>query len=209
MPVELPALPAEPWGRLVTLASFKSYAGITLSTWDTQIGDILDGVSLATESFIGRSLGITYYDQVLDVDYAWEQIFLVKQWPLQSVIALTCDDTPVSSLDYHFWENGKIALKGAGKKYLRGVEAYTLEPGQYFTQGIATIEISYQAGYAVIPNDIQLVVKRETNRLLNEVDHEKFLSEKIGDYSYKQKDLGAGFMPDTISILKKYQRAII
>jgi len=209
MSVELPALPAQPWGRLVTLADFKSYAGITLSTWDTEIEDALDSVSEAVRSFTGRTLAITYYSEVKDVDYTWEQIFLVKQWPLHSVVALTCDDTLVQPTDYHFWENGKVALKGAGKKYLRGVEAYTVELGTYFTKGIATLEITYQAGYEVIPKDIQFVIKRETNRVLKEVDREKFISEKIGDYSYKQKDIADGFMPDTLAVLKRYQRAIV
>ncbi len=146
---------------LVTLTNFKTYAGITVTTDDSRITLILNGVSDFINRFTHRELGWATFDEEIDIPTRHEESIRLENFPVTSVIALTDDGNLVVNTDYVLYEEGFITLKE------RVNISHRFTRDRYFTKGPQKVEISYQAGYQTVPDSLQLVNFMVTNRFLN------------------------------------------
>jgi len=179
---------------LVSLDSVLTYMDLSSGVADTLISLLISDYSEKITSFCGRNFEQSTYYETFDIDSGTEKSIKLNYTPVISVVALTDNGSLVDTDDYRWYRNGRVTLVNS-----------------YFTKGLQKVEISYVAGFTPVPADIQLA----TCRLVEEdyygrlARQKGFLTEKIGDYSYRLPDMNRfkdtrGFPPDVYSTLMQY-----
>lgn len=177
---------------LIDLATVKDYLGIS-GTSDDEILKLL--IMAATDYIEGQLVGVddmdggycnrrfkeTTYTSAKYTGHNFEDLFL-RQYPITAVTTIVIDDTTefpsgsstLNELDFYIDNEAVGNLK------------YTSVWPAGDPQNIA---ITYTAGYATIPFDLQLVATALVVLRFNSIGKEPYKSEKIGNYSYTLKDL--------------------
>ena len=133
---------------LSTLADLKAYLGVTATTNDTIMCDMIDRASVEIEEACGgRRFVAASYDEYHDGDGRHGAVYL-NQYPIISTGTVrddtqrppTWDSATVVSSDYitTYEDEGKIVRTDAP-----------------FQKGIENVRIQYQAGFNTVPLDIQ------------------------------------------------------
>jgi len=180
---------------LVTLEEVREYLTLSAGVADTLLSTLITNYSGVVNSFCGRDFELNNYSEELDVEGPTEQSIKLNNLPISSVVALTDNGSLVDPDDYHVYRQGRISLES-----------------DYFTEGFKKVEVSYVAGFTPVPADIKLAVSK-----LIAIDYytpskkKGFISEKIGDYSYRRpsgRDLQTtqGFPTDIYRTLLQYKR---
>lgn len=135
--------------NLVTRAEYKAYAGLTTPNQDTQIDNIIPGVSQFVETYCKRRF------QAYTTD-VYVEVFSGSNYPLSlthhPVIAISMvEESPdlgatyTTLTEFTDWvldkEDGTI-------KSSRG----------YFTPGINRYKVTYTYGYTTLPEDLKLAI---------------------------------------------------
>lgn len=130
---------------LTTLSSVKSYLGITSITNDALINSLIASVSAFIVSYAGRQLEAATYTEILS---GGKKNLFLRNYPVNSVTSVR--------------EN--IGTQGTPSMSTVSVDDYTifyeagfLEHRSYFSRGSRNIEVVYNAGYSVIPKDLDFV----------------------------------------------------
>lgn len=178
--------------RLTSLEKVKEFIGITNTSQDTFLGTLLDGISDAIETDCQRAIALGTYSEKFDVEYDYTEDFMLTNYPVQSVVALTDNGTLLTEDTDYYWET-----HGYVHRY---PEDY------YFTTGLRKIEITYVAGYDSIPDDVQLVTQKLVAQIYNTRDTGSYSQEKIGDYSYSLLQNQKISDPFIDSVLKRYRK---
>jgi len=179
---------------LVTLEEARGYLSLAAGVADTLLTTLIANYSGVVNTFCGRDFELANYSEDLDVEGETEQSVKLSNLPIVSVAALTDNGSLVDTDEYHVYKQGRISLEN-----------------DYFTEGFKKVSVSYVAGFTPVPAEIKLATCK-----LIAIDYytpgkkKGFVSEKIGDYSYRRpsgRDLQAtqGFPFDIYQTLMQYK----
>lgn len=155
---------------LVTLADMKTYLGEATTTYDTFLQAQLDLYSSTVENYCGRkfeqaSYVQTYYKSDFTSQDRELTLYHFPAVTITSVEEITSNegvDTTTTTLSpYQYRTNERV---GTIKKMCAGMVTNWFSTIGYETR----VEVTYDAGYATIPLEIDAVIKR-----LVEVDYSK------------------------------------
>lgn len=133
---------------LTTLAAVKAWIGITVATDDALLASLITAVSGYIENWLNRSIALQLYVDTYNGLGAAVQV--LDNYPVASVSSVYVNGVlipprPVlgtvatSSTLPGGWVNDDFAVYVIGGRFWRGFQ---------------NVQISYQAGYATVPNDI-------------------------------------------------------
>ena len=127
-------------GDLTTLANVKSWLGITNTSDDALLAQLITGYSQFVTEYCSRDfVQTTYTDQIYDG--SGSSVLVLRQYPILSISAISIDGVAVPSTS--FSHNGRAVL---------------LKTGQVFTSSYGNVSVSYQAGYSTIPTGLERAV---------------------------------------------------
>jgi uncharacterized phiE125 gp8 family phage protein len=158
---------------LTSLANVKEYLGISGTTYDALLTNLITRMEAFIERYCDRPFAqTTYTDEKYDGEYNNGGLLLLNHWPLISVASLyddlDCDytsSTLIDSDDYlTYLDEGIIRLKN-------GVE---------FNEGDQNIKITYDAGVTSVPADLEQATIEMVAEKFNVRGSEGKKSEKLG-----------------------------
>jgi hypothetical protein len=176
---------------LTTLATLKNYLNPG-SNDDTLLQRLLTSASFAIESYLNRAIKSASFTDVFDGTGG--RVLLVPQYPITAVTSVTIDG---------------VAIPSAGGPTTPGfyfTDTKIILSGYYFTKGLGNVAITYTAGWATVPFDIEQACIDTVQYWLGNRQRNSEVSRSMGGQtiSYSQKD-----MPDwTKTILAQYKRVI-
>jgi len=180
---------------LIDLEEVRQYLTLSAGVADTMLHTLITNYCGVVNNFCGRDFELKSYNEEVDVEGSAEQSIKLDNLPISSVVALTDNGSLVDPDDYHVYRQGRISLES-----------------DYFTEGFKKVSASYVAGFTPVPADIKLAVcKLIAIDYYTPVKQKGFISEKIGDYSYRRpggRDLQTtqGFPTDIYQTLLQYKR---
>jgi len=181
--------------NLVTLERVKTYLEIanTETAQDVLLQDLIARIGAWMERYCDRSFAKATYTEQRDGDGT--ATLLVREWPLLSVTSLYDDPlrvfgaaTQIAASDFALYPNqGLIRLDG-----------------RIFSVGIQNVKVTYEAGYAEIPQDLQqALIELIADRFRNK-ENQGIRSLAIGSY---RVDYGEEELPGEIrGVLEGYRR---
>lgn len=209
---------------LTTLARVKTALGITDSSKDDQLEDVINEASAAIESYCNRS----FYYETGKVEYLegyGTSFLMVSKYPLLDVSEVIVRDetTAVDSDSYYIWkqgEEGKIYRRSTWTARMQSAAPITLTPlagtqqDRYkvtYTGGYITPQQEIDAvGTRTLPYDLEAAAKGlSVSMYLSESRDETIKSEKLLSWAvtYGGHDSGDGSFslgPKTTSLIAPY-----
>lgn len=185
---------------LTVLSQTKEYLGITDTSKDTEITNIMNRVLKAIETYTGRNLEERTYTD-LYLNGSGNRFLRLPNYPIISITSIYDDDSLVASTKYFInKEKGMLILKdGEGN----------------WTEGIYTIKITYTAGYkqgatgasVEFPKDLESAWVKQTAKEWQDKEHSLLgissRSAADGSISYIEK---GEFLKEVESILQRYKK---
>ncbi len=182
---------------LVTRASFKSYAGLTLTDHDTEIDLIIESVSKEFARYLGVSTLKAATSTNLYIDGNGKRFLPLPGWPAASLGSVYEDDTLlVEGLDEDF------VLKSSDS----GAWLEKVNCDGYWSPGVKTIKLSTVIlGFSVVPSDLQLACMKQAG-----VEYQRMFIKTWGESSRSRGDssasyLAPGLLPDVKAVLDRYR----
>lgn len=125
---------------LTTLDDFKAYAKVNATTDDALLRSMITAYSAAARSFMNRDITTASYS--ITRDGRGTQMLLLPQFPITAVSSVIVDGMPIS------------AQTAFGLPGYRFTDTAIILDGFRFTRGFGNVQVSFTAGYAVVPADI-------------------------------------------------------
>lgn len=184
---------------IITTAQYKTYAGITASTWDTQLGVLIPAVQDQLEKLCGRRFDTGTYTEY--IDGANSPTIYVQNAPITSVTSVSLinrAETVVYTYDATGYkvdlEAGLISRQVGGfaggydnRMPLNGPTAFERVP--QFPDGWENIKIVYVGGYSSMPTSLQYLMYRLVGAAFAQIAADVGMkSETLGNYSYTRVD---------------------
>jgi len=177
---------------LITIADVYEFLSVSGSDDDVLMQNLIDRKTEQFEQYCQLdSFYVADYTEYYDGDYS--SYLFVKNFPINSITEIAVDadwvwgsDSTVTATDYRIVEKNHIANKS------------------YFSEGLQNIKVQYNAGYSVIPADIQEAMIEEVSRTYHRRKEIDVFIKTIQDGS--QHRIPSGLMPGTKAILAKYKR---
>lgn len=137
---------------LTSLALVKAFLGITASTHDTILNQLIPGVSKAIQSAIGRDILQTTLTAEVHESRGHQRVIASREWPIITLTAVRENDVTLTvSTDYRLWQTwGVQRLSGSAT----GAEIATA-----WAHGF--VEFDYDAGFASVPSDLEMIATAE------------------------------------------------
>jgi len=177
---------------IITLSDVYEYLSVSGSDDGPLIQKLIDRKTVEFENWCGLDSFYVYdYTEYYDGDGS--PYLFVKNFPINS-ISLVADDSD--------WSWGSDTT--ADLSDFRIVEKNHIVYNSYFNEGLQNIKITYNAGYSVIPFDIQEVMCEEVTRIYNRRKEVDIFIKTITDGS--QHRYNKALLPTTMLILSKYRR---
>lgn len=177
---------------LTTLANVKAWLGINGSSDDAVLARLITASSGYIETWLGRQLAVATYNEVRNGEGGTRLAFANP--PVLSVGAVSIDGNPIAPASGPYTAG---YLFDERVLYLRG---YEFAPGQQ------NVNLSYSAGFAILPPEIEqaaieLVAQRYRER------------DRIGRSSTSLQGESAAFAvkdlpPDVQTLLQRYQKVV-
>ena len=156
--------------NLVTKDDYKRYKGLSASTNDAKIDQIIPAISKLVKSYCGISF-VDYYSssktELFDTVKDQTMVFL-DEMPVVSVLSVSQRSTPTSSYetlvdgtDFYTDTNLGIVYRISGANDIP------------FYQGRGSVKVVYTSGYQYTPKDIELAVYDLISYYLNEEHKER------------------------------------
>jgi hypothetical protein len=184
---------------VITTAEFKTYRGITVSTWDTLIGNLNAAAQARAERFCGRSFDQTTYTEKHN---GGASVVMLRNLPVASItsVAITTADgssSTVASTSYTFNANtGELRLAndefGFDFDAPEGAARYSWGWKPRFPRGLQNVTVVYVGGYSTAPADLKQVLYEMVDEMFSPIytgqgDSKQYQSESLGQYSYSRK----------------------
>lgn len=128
---------------LVTLAQAYGWLGIAQGTDDTNLQLAISAYSQLIADFCSRSIVLATFSEIYDGRDMPR--LMLRNYPIVAVTSLSIYGVAQS-----------LATSPYGPGYTFANRSVDLQGGAVFTRGLGNIAISYQAGFATIPADIQM-----------------------------------------------------
>ena len=177
-------------------ATIKSMLGVPtgITRHDTVIDMLLEVADqIALNEVDLDSFSSTTYSEKIDIDIEGLSEISLSHSPVISVAALTVSTTLYTDDDYVVDKNLGIIKTG--------------NLSSFFPVGREVIEITYNAGFSVIPSDITYACNLIGVSLFNQQSHVGYKSERTTSYSYTLESGKGSNIPDVAQkILSKYRR---
>jgi len=141
----------------VTTAQYKTHEGISSSTDDTRIGNLITSVSQLIKTYCGNTL-IDYYStnktETFNIDWNTHIVQLTES-PVNTIVSVeerTAYSASYTTLTTGAWE---YYLDSTTDSVLR-----TSGAGNYMNwpRGVGAVRVVYTAGYSATPEDLKLAV---------------------------------------------------
>jgi hypothetical protein len=174
---------------LVTAQQIKAFLKITSSMDDALFGDLADRASAVAESYCDRHFALTSYDPAGDPDNALLDgkdlpVVYTPQWPITAVTALKLVQEG---------NNGDIQVFGATQfavqrdegriTLLASAVLQTATRGEVarpvFPRGVQNVAVTYSAGYAAVPFDMQEAVIFIAAHIYGLADQRRLMAQSI------------------------------
>lgn len=145
---------------MTTLAKVKSYLGITSSTHDTVLGELIVNVTKWLENYLQRTLlkkaDGQYFEEYFD---GYEKCLLLNEYPIISVTSVEYNSGTQAS---PIWNT----VDASNYVYYAGEGYIELLAG--LPHGHQNIRVRYNGGYATYPDEVELVAKQLVARMFEQ-----------------------------------------
>ena len=178
---------------LTTLANIKAWLALSTGSDDAVLARLITATSSYIQSWLGRTLAVTAYDEVRNGQGGTRMAF--ANAPVTAVASLRL---------------GRVTIPPVSGPHTAGYlfdDTLLYLRGHAFWEGEQNVSISYSAGFATIPPEIEqacieLVAQRYRER------------DRIGRSSTSLQGESAAFVvkdlsPDVQTILQKYQKVVL
>ena len=179
---------------LTTLASLKAYLGITDSAKDALLQSLITGASAAVEALIGRPLLSASYTEKVDGNGKARMMF--PHFPVTAVASVKVNGVAVSAAPANNFTSPGYRFD----------ETMLILQGSRFDAGFRNIELTYNAGYATIPADIQMAVNKIVGGKYRERDWLGYQSKSLAGETVSFADVAQS--SGIKSILSSYMKVI-
>jgi hypothetical protein len=155
---------------LTTVAKVKTYLGISVSTDDTLLERLINFATDFIEEYCQRRFFKTIYEEIYDGD-GFDGVLYLNQYPVTEIIKIEQNDGTT--------DNPNWTRLNEGEDY----EKYLNEGKIYFynqVKGKRNYKITYEAGYTIIPHDLEGLCQRLVGRLYEKRQSEGHASEGLG-----------------------------
>lgn len=178
---------------LTTLDDVKTWCGVNTTDYDTLLTDLINSVSWQFNSFTNRKLKAR--DITAQYDGDGTNTMVLPEYPVNSITSIHVDtdreftdDTKVT--DFVFHENGLVTLDT-----------------NYFSKIVKANKIVYNAGYSIIPYDLQVACKDQIKWLFrrHRNNQEGVQSESTLNGSTTITEAGE-ILTTSLEILKRYRK---
>lgn len=158
----------------------KAWLGISASTDDALLAKLITAASAFIETWISRTIAQTTYTAE-SYDGTGGVRLSLRSYPALSVSAVTIDGVSIPQATTATM-NGWVLASSRSGIALRG---YT------FTDGIENVTVTYSAGYATTPADVEQACKELVGLRYKERDRIGYVSKSVGGevVAYSQKDM--------------------
>lgn len=197
---------------LTTLARLKAHLGITTNTDDVKLENILEGSSAFVEQWfnnVGRAIAKVVGQTDL-IDGRDSPRIFTRFRPIITVTSVHEDQNqdfiPASLLDPDtfrvYKEIGMIKLAHINprREFFHG-------PHAFFFWGTQNIQVIYDAGFEVVPQDIQQAIVMIAAAFRGQAGREDKKSERLGDYGYTLAEIEK--MPAVQGLLANYLTPVV
>lgn len=213
---------------ILTAGTYKTYANITVSTYDAQLALLTAGASQAILQYIGRPIEQATYTEFYSGKN--NRILNLRNRPITAVASVysdmaghygqasgfTSDNLLTAGTDYQLVIDGQLD-GGTPCSRLGQIERINgIWPARFGRQagalvareidGGGNIKVTYTAGYATVPADIVLAACEMTSQMLSRTERGMPLaSESLGGYSYSLATQMIDLIGGVRSVLDKYR----
>lgn len=176
---------------LTTLANAKSWLNVTGNTDDALLSRLISAASDYIQTWLNRTIAQTAYTVKRDGNDGKRMMF--KDYPVASISSLVIDQQTIP------------ASVNGGVGYVFNDTSIMLI-GYRFTRGVQNVQISYTAGFAVTPNEIEQAAIELVSMRYKERDRIGQVSKSIGGetVAFSQKD----FSDSIETTLTNYKKVI-
>lgn len=190
---------------LFTATEYKTYAGISASTWDTVLGVLATAVSVMVRRWCDRDEATGFEggaDKTEYYDGNGSAMLQLREWPVISITSIAERDsegnlTTLDDAEYRAdLRTGVVARHTSGYGRLISMSGFPTIPGfghsPNWCVGYQNWKVIYKGGYTTIPGDLKLGCYKVMDAIFAErrKDMAGLQSESLGDYSYVNKPLG-------------------
>lgn len=195
---------------IITVANYKSYASITVTTWDTLLGILITAAQADVERYCNRKFDVATYTERFNGDSSGFN--LLQNAPITSITSVsylsrasdgTETATALSVGSYRFdLDSGELYLlpRGLTKTVSYdgiGTPSTSWRKGTTFVPGWQNYQVVYVGGYGgtyPMPADLQLAMYQFVDELFAPIKNgaaidTSLASETLGDYSYTRKSI--------------------
>lgn len=185
---------------LTTVANVKTFLGISVSTYDTLIEDLIDGCTDWIEKYCGGrrffndgSTAVTTYFDGGEVDRLKMRLFL----PNFPILAITSVSYRSGTYDSPTWN-----AYSASSDYIRKDTTGELYFPGGLPSGVQNIRVVYRGGYTTLPDDLIVACTRIVAKVFGKRKAQGVLNESIGGGSLAWNE---SMDPEVKSILDSYR----
>lgn len=181
---------------LTTQAECKRHMKISVATYDDLINQLINGASLNIEKYLNRKLvAQAYTSEKYDGD--GEKRLYTKNFPINTVTSLILYEPQTDTDLYTYTVNDEYIIHGE-KQYIYmwgGVP-----------EGTQNIKITYNAGYATLPEDIKLACNIFVSIMYSALRRENTTSISVGTYSEAFSKIGSKIPDEVTQIIDVYRQ---
>ena len=176
---------------LTTLANLKAFLSNPGTNDDTLLQSLLTNASLFIENYINRDIVSLTYNVV--IDGTGSRTMVLSDYPVTAVTSVTIDGDVIPP--------GSVTTSG----FYFNADKVILN-GYYFNKGYGNVAITYTAGYATVPYDLQQACIGLVQFWLNDRQRAGEVSRTMGGQTitFSQKDMP----PWVATILAQWKKVI-
>jgi hypothetical protein len=175
---------------LTTRAAVKAYKGITSTDLDALLDALITRASATIENFLQGSVLSASYDEVRDG--AGGQAMMLAEYPVTAVTSLSIDGAAIPAAPAFgqagWWLSGRTLLL----------------VGYRYTRGRSNVLVTYTAGFAATPPDIEQACIETVVLSLNRRDHMDVSSKSLAGETVSF--ITTELTPSAKQILNSYRR---
>lgn len=177
---------------LTTLANTKSWLSVSSATDDALLSRLISAASDYIQTWLNRDIAMATYTSARDGNSG--RRLMTKNYPVLSVTSVIIDQQIIP------------ASVNGGAGYVFDSTSIMLIGGYQFTRGFQNVSVTYVAGYATTPNEIEQATIELVAMRYKERDRIGQVSKSIGGetVTFSQKD----FSDSIETTLTNYKKVI-
>lgn len=180
---------------MTTLAKVKAYLGITATTHDAVISELVVNVTAWIETYLNRSISATEdFEELFD---GGDDLLMLSKYPLIEAPEIAYNAgtqaspiwTPIDPEMYEY--NAKTGI----------IRLFAKSPN-----GLDRVRVTYTGGYEEIPSDIELIAKQLVARMFSQRKAQGKTHEGLGSASI---DWTTQITQEQLEVLNKYKNVTV